>query len=226
MSEYCQDGAEVVGMRVNIRDRDSVSKMVSTTLEKFGQIDGLVNNGGGQFHSRAEDISQKGFHAVVETNLYGTWNCMFECFEQYMKENGGNIVNIVTINRMGMAGMAHSGAARAGVKNLSQSLGAEWMEYGIKINNIAPGTVYSPTAQANYGPLGEYLFKGAVKTIPAGRLGNTNDDLAPSVLFMLSDGAKYTTGQTLDVCGGQSLHNNYRQGLMDLADWHKQHKDR
>jgi len=226
LSEYCQDGAEVVGMRVNIRDRDSVSKMVSTTLEKFGQIDGLVNNGGGQFHSRAEDISQKGFHAVVETNLYGTWNCMFECFEQYMKENGGNIVNIVTINRMGMAGMAHSGAARAGVKNLSQSLGAEWMEYGIKINNIAPGTVYSPTAQANYGPLGEYLFKGAVKTIPAGRLGNTNDDLAPSVLFMLSDGAKYTTGQTLDVCGGQSLHNNYRQGLMDLADWHKQHKDR
>ena len=112
---------------------------------------------------------------------------------------------------MGMAGMAHSGAARAGVKNLSQSLGAEWMEYGIKINNIAPGTVYSPTAQvvlifkevtsfeiffkANYGPLGEYLFKGAVKTIPAGRLGNTNDDLAPSVLFMLSDGAKYTTGK-------------------------------
>ena len=57
------------------------------------------------------------------------------------------LVNIVTINRMGMAGMAHSGAARAGVKNLSQSLGAEWMEYGIKINNIAPGTVYSPTAQ-------------------------------------------------------------------------------
>ena len=91
LGEYCQDGAEVVGMRVNIRDRDSVSKMVSNTLEKFGQIDGLVNNGGGQFHSRAEDISQKGFHAVVETNLYGTWNCMFECFEQYMKENGGNI---------------------------------------------------------------------------------------------------------------------------------------
>ena len=59
------------------------------------------------------------------------------------------VVNIVTINRMGMAGMAHSGAARAGVKNLSQSLGAEWMEYGIKINNIAPGTVYSPTAQVS-----------------------------------------------------------------------------
>ena len=68
-----------------------------------------------------------------------------------MKENGGKIVNIVTINRMGMAGMAHSGAARAGVKNLSQSLGAEWAKYGIVINNVAPGTVYSATAQVKRG---------------------------------------------------------------------------
>jgi len=226
LGNSCADGGEVVGMVTNIRDRDSVKTMVEATLERFGQIDGLVNNGGGQFHSKAEDISQKGFHAVVDTNLYGTWNCINECFHQYMKEHGGNIVNIVTINRMGMAGMAHSGAARAAVKNLSQSLGCEWMEYGVKINNIAPGTVYSPTAQANYGPLGEYLFQGAIQTIPAGRLGDTNEDLAPAVLFMLSDGVKYTTGQTLDVCGGQSLHNNYRQGLMNLADWHKQHKDR
>jgi len=226
LEEDCVDGAEVMGMVTNIRDRDSCAKLITETLKRFERVDGLVNNGGGQFHSRAEDISQKGFHAVIDTNLYGTWNMMNEAFHQYMKENGGNIVNIVTINRMGMAGMAHSGAARAGVKNLSQSLGCEWMEYGVKINNIAPGTVYSATAQANYGPLGEFLFQGAIKTIPAGRLGNTNDDLAPSVLFMLSDGAQYTTGQTLDVCGGQSLHNNYRQGLMNLADWHKQHKDR
>ena len=162
LGNSCADGGEVVGMVTNIRDRDSVKTMVEATLEKFGQIDGLVNNGGGQFHSKgffhdkcfrrlycflAEDISQKGFHAVVDTNLYGTWNCINECFHQYMKEHGGNIVNIVTINRMGMAGMAHSGAARAAVKNLSQSLGCEWMEYGVKINNIAPGTVYSPTAQ-------------------------------------------------------------------------------
>ena len=106
-----------------------------------------MNNGGGQFHSHAENISHNGFHAVVDTNLYGTWNCIYEAFHQYMKENGGKIVNIVTINRMGMAGMAHSGAARAGVKNLSQSLGAEWAKYGIVINNVAPGTIYSATAQ-------------------------------------------------------------------------------
>ena len=61
--------------------------MVSDTLEKFGSLDGLVNNGGGQFHSAAENISQNGFHAVVDTNLYGTWNCINEAFHQYMKGN-------------------------------------------------------------------------------------------------------------------------------------------
>ncbi|CBY30579.1 unnamed protein product [Oikopleura dioica] len=225
LSSKCQDGAEVLGLQCNIRSRESVKQMISDTISHFGRVDGLVNNGGGQFHSPAENISANGFHAVVETNLYGTYHCMMEAFEQHMKENGGKIVNIVTINRMGMAGMAHSGAARAGVKNLSMSLGAEWAKYGIIINNVAPGTIHSDTAQANYGPLGELLFDGAVQTIPMGRLGSTTDDLAPSVIFMLSEGAKYTTGQTLDVCGGQSLHNNYRQGLVLLEEFMKKQQE-
>lgn len=123
LASKCQDGAEVLGLQCNIRSRESVKQMISDTISHFGRVDGLVNNGGGQFHSPAENISANGFHAVVETNLYGTYHCMMEAFEQHMKENGGKIVNIVTINRMGMAGMAHSGAARAGVKNLSMSLG-------------------------------------------------------------------------------------------------------
>merc|ERR1712130_25929 len=217
------DGGRVHGITCNIRDRESVSRMISDTLTEFGRLDGLVNNGGGQFHSAAENISPNGFHAVVDTNLYGTWNCIYEAFHQHMKENGGKIVNIVTINRMGMAGMAHSGAARAAVKNLSQSLGAEWAKYDVIINNVAPGTIHSDTAQANYGPIGEVLFEGAKETIPMGRLGDTVEDLAPSVIFMLSDGIKYTTGQTLDVCGGQSLHNNYRQGLVMLEKFMEQH---
>jgi len=221
--ETVADGGRILALECNIRSRDSVKNLISNTLEEFGRLDGLVNNGGGQFHSPAENISQNGFHAVVDTNLYGTWNCIYEAFHQHMKENGGKIVNIVTINRMGMAGMAHSGAARAGVKNLSQSLGAEWAKYGIVINNVAPGTVYSATAQANYGPLGEMLFEGAKATIPMGRLGDTEEDLAPSIIFMLSEGIKYTTGQTLDVCGGQSLHNNYRQGLVQLEEFLAKH---
>ena len=83
------------------------------------------------------------FRTIYERTRRQYWLVLNMRINKY----GYYLVNIVTINRMGMAGMAHSGAARAGVKNLSQSLGAEWMEYGIKINNIAPGTVYSPTAQ-------------------------------------------------------------------------------
>ena len=80
---------------------------------------------------------------------------MQEAFEQYMRDNGGQIVNIVTMNKTGMGGMSHTSAARAGVKSLSQSMGVEWMQYGISVNNVGPGVFTSPTAVANYGPMGE-----------------------------------------------------------------------
>lgn len=89
---------------------------------------------------------------------------MQEAFHQHMRENGGHIVNIVTTNRTGMPGMSHTSAARAGVKSLSQSIGAEWMQYGVTINNIGPGVFSSPTAMANYGPLGEVLFANTTRT--------------------------------------------------------------
>ena len=81
-------GSEVVGIPCDIRDRESVRELISGTIEKFGRLDGLCNNGGGQFHAKAHTISENGWDAVVHTNLYGTWNCMQEAFEQFMKENG------------------------------------------------------------------------------------------------------------------------------------------
>jgi len=126
LKSHCADGAEILPLQCNIRDRENVAEMMQKTLEKFGKIDGLVNNGGGQFWSPAEHINAKGFNAVVETNLTGTWNCIQEAYHQYMGENGGNIVNIVLISSMGMAGQSHSAAAREAVKNLSMTLGTEW----------------------------------------------------------------------------------------------------
>ena len=141
-------------------------------------------------------------------------------------------VNIVTTNRTGMAGMSHSGAARAGTKSLSQSLGGEWAKHGIVINNIAPGVIYSETAQANYGPIGDVLFDASRQMTPAGELGRVYEDCIPPIIFMLTPGVQYTTGnlslitsygvfyffiqigQTLDVCGGLSLYNNYMNQYM------------
>ena len=99
-------------LQCNIRDREQVSEVIAKTIEKFGRLDGLVNNGGGQFWAQAENISSNGFHAVVDTNLNGTWNCIQEAYHQYMGENGGNIVNIVLISSMGMTGQSHSGKKR------------------------------------------------------------------------------------------------------------------
>ena len=78
-------------------------------------------------------IFNVGFHAVVDTNLTGTWNCIQEAFHQYMEAHGGYIVNIVLISSMGMAGQSHSAAAREAVKNLSMSMGAEWARYGVQV---------------------------------------------------------------------------------------------
>ena len=155
-----------MGIQCNIRNRDEVAGAIEQTLDKWGRLDGLVNNGGGQFPANAENISSKGFHAVVDTNLNGTWNCIQEAYHQYMGEHGGNIVNIVLISSMGCAGISHSAASREAVKNLSMSLGAEWASKGIQgnrevyfveitqsniVNCIAPGYVYSDTAAASYG---------------------------------------------------------------------------
>lgn len=134
---------------------------------------------------------------------------MQEAFHQHMRDNGGHIVNIVTTNRTGMGGMSHTSAARAGVKSLSQSMGAEWMQHGITINNVGPGVFASPTAVENYGPIGEVVFENTKKCVPAGSLGDIENHLVAPIIFMLSPGVIYTTGQTLDVCGGLSLFNHY-----------------
>ena len=89
---------QVFPIRCNIRKEEEVMSMVTTTVKQFGKIDLLVNNGGGQFMSRTADISAKGWHAVVETNLTGTFYCLKHVYLQYMKEHGGSIVNIVVDN--------------------------------------------------------------------------------------------------------------------------------
>jgi len=203
--------SQVLGLQCDIRDRESVRQMVSKTLAEFGQLDGLCNNGGGQFTSKAQSISSNGWDSVVGTNLYGTWNVMQEAFDQHMRDHGGHIVNIVTTNRTGMGGMSHTSAARAGVKSLSQSIGVEWMQHGVTINNVGPGVFASPTAIENYGPLAEVMFGNMEKSVPAGHLGDIERHLVAPILFMMSSGVNYTTGQTLDVCGGLSLFNHYYQ---------------
>jgi len=193
-------GAEVDWCVVNIRDRDSVAALYDTTLQRFGSVDFVINNGGGQFLAPAQSIPPKGWNAVIETNLTGTWNMCQIGGEKWLYEHGGRIVNIVADMWCGFPGMIHTGAARAGVVNMTMTLAVEWASMGILINAVAPGIVLS-TGAHNY-PAG--TMEAMDQTVPLKRLGSVQD-VADSVAFLLSPAGDYITGATLRVDGGGSL---------------------
>ncbi|XP_061587333.1 peroxisomal trans-2-enoyl-CoA reductase [Cololabis saira] len=205
--------ATVTPLPCNIRSEDEVKALVSSVLQQFGRIDYLVNNGGGQFHSPAEDMSSKGWKAVVDTNLTGTFHCCKEVYTAWMKQHGGAIVNIIADMWKGFPGMSHTGAARAAVDNLTKSLAIEWAASGVRVNAVAPGTIFSKTAMENYKEFGSHLFKMSIPFSPAKRLG-LPEEISSAVCFLLSPGASYISGATLKVDAGQSLYRS----MWDIPD--------
>ena len=136
-------GNPVEGMVCNIRDREQVQQCLKNIIEKYGALHVLVNNGGGQYMSPAANIRPKGWDAVLETNLTGTWTLCQEAAKLYMLKNGGRIINITMLTDRGFPGMAHSCAARAGVEGLTKTLAVEWASKNITINCIQPGIIAS-----------------------------------------------------------------------------------
>jgi citronellol/citronellal dehydrogenase len=190
---------KVKAFALDIRDTASVSHLADLIEAQSGRLDILINNAGGQFPSPAEDISEKGWNAVVNTNLNGTWYVTQEMAKRFFfKQNAGNIVSIVMNNFSGTPGMTHSGAARAGVMNFTQSLAVEWANRGIILNCIAPGIIQS-SGLDNYPPS---LLAGITSKIPMKRLG-TCAEVAELTLFLAA--STYITGETVYVDGGSRL---------------------
>ncbi|RMG15262.1 MAG: SDR family oxidoreductase [Planctomycetota bacterium] len=187
----------------NIRREEEVAALFAWVREERGAVDGLVNNAGGQFVSPAEDISQKGWHAVVETCLTGTFLCCREAYRASMRERGGSIVNVVSEMWRGFPGMAHSGAARAGVVNLTKTLAVEWAHAGVRVNALAPGLIRT-TGLQKYGEALQPFLEEVARDVPAKRMG-TEAEVSAAATFLLSPAAAYVTGATLCVDGGGSL---------------------
>jgi peroxisomal trans-2-enoyl-CoA reductase len=196
-------GKVVAGPSTNIRKEEDIENLIAHVVEKHGSLDILVNNAGGQFVADSADISQKGFAAVVETNLQGTFLMCREAYKQYMQDNGGSIVNITIGNRNGMPGMMHSAASRAGVENMTASLCTEWIESKVRINCVRPGIIFTESGFENYGPAGDYFMDKIVHSLPARRLGSA-EEVSSAVTWLLSEGASYVTGNAICVDGGGS----------------------
>ena len=195
----------------DIRDEERVKAAVAEVLAAHGRIDGLVNNAGGQFPAPVETISLRGWEAVVKNNLTGGFLVSRECYNQWMKDHGGAIVNIIADMFMGMPGMAHSGAARAGMLNFTETAACEWACAGVRVNAVAPGWVASSGFET-YGDDFKNKLKVMSKKAPLQRYG-TESEVSAAIVFLLSEAASYITGSCIRVDGGVP---NARQGW-DLA---------
>jgi citronellol/citronellal dehydrogenase len=181
----------------DIREEERVREAVADTLGALGRLDFLVNNAGGQFSSPLEKISARGWDAVVRTNLGGGFLMARECYTQWMKPNGGAIVNMIADMWHGMPGMGHSGAARAGMLNFTETAALEWAP--VRVNAIAPGWIAS-SGLDHYPPEMADHIRGLPKKVPLGRLG-TESEISAAIVFLLSPAAAFISGSCLRVDG-------------------------
>ncbi|UTA46408.1 SDR family oxidoreductase [Simiduia sp. 21SJ11W-1] len=200
--EIQTDGGQVSSLAFDIRDEPAVEQAVAELANKHGQIHGLVNNAGGQFPAPLEMISAKGFDAVVRSNLLGGFLMAREVYKHSMQKHGGAIVNITADNLNGMPAMGHSGAARAGMENLTKTCAWEWGYFGVRVNAVAPGWVAS-SGFDTYDPHFQSLIKGVKDHVPLKRLA-FEAEISAAICFLLSPGASFINGHTLRIDGGSS----------------------
>lgn len=203
VAEIIEDGGQADHRVLDIRVEDDVKACVTSILEAHESIAGLVNNAGGQFPAPVAAINQKGFETVVRTNLVGGFLMAREIYTQHMSKHGGAMVNMLADMWKGMPGMGHSGAARAGMMNLTMTAAVEWAPSGVRVNAVAPGWIASS---------GMDTYDGAVKSmipmlknaVPLKRMG-TESEVSSAICFLLSEAAAFVTGATLKIDGAASL---------------------
>jgi citronellol/citronellal dehydrogenase len=198
--QFCESlGAKVYAETFNIRDHERCALFVRQVWQEFGRLHVLINNAGGQFPQLALDFKPKGWNAVIDNNLNGTWYMMQAAARVWAGHTSpGSIVNIVADFWRGMPGIAHTAAARAGVAYLSKSVAVEWAPLEIRVNCIAPG-VLETSGFAHYPPEGLKTYSQAN---PMRRAGDVWD-VAEACVYLAAPSGKFITGEVLTIDGGQ-----------------------
>jgi citronellol/citronellal dehydrogenase len=200
-TEIQADGGDASFHACDIRNEAAVQAMVADIVAARGQIDGLVNNAGGQYITPLEKISAKGWQAVIDTNLTGGFLVARECYLQSFAQHGGAVVNIVADIWGSMPGMGHSGAARAGMVSFTETAAVEWAKSGVRVNAVAPGYIAS-SGMDHYPPEAGPMLREMAQTVPLGRFG-TEAETAAGIVFLLSPAASFISGTVLRIDGAR-----------------------
>lgn len=185
-------------LKMDVADASSVEAGMAEILKAFGNIDGLVNNAGITRDQLLLRMKNEDFDAVINANLKGTFLCCQTVLKPMLKARAGSIVNITSvIGHSGNAGQANYAASKAGIEAFSKSLALEIASRGIRVNCVAPGFIGTEMTDQ----LNDAQKTAIMEKIPLGKIGDVND-VAACVEFLLSDGSRYMTGQTLHVNGG------------------------
>jgi NAD(P)-dependent dehydrogenase (short-subunit alcohol dehydrogenase family) len=191
-------GDDALAVPADLREADDVERVVAATIERFGGLDVLVNNAGGQFTAPAEEISDGGWRAVTRVTVDAVWSLTRTVATQAMIPGGGGLIVFVGFSPLrGIPGFAHASAGRAAVANLASGLALEWSRYGIRSVCVAPGTI----ATEGLDDYDESAIEGWARSVPLGRLGRP-EEVAAVIAFLASAGGAYVTGTTIAIDGG------------------------
>ena len=194
-------GRQSLAIATDVRSPEQVDNLVRQTVARFGRVDILVNDAGANFACPVEEMTPNGWDTIIAINLKGPFLCCQAVGKVMIEQRSGKIINISsTAGFSGSKGMAHYGAAKAGVINFTRSLALEWAQYHINVNSIAPGPIETEGDQA-VRQLTPEEKEAQIKSIPVGRNGRP-EDIAYAAIYLASEASSFMTGETIVVDGG------------------------
>ena len=201
VQEIEQKGVFCKGYQIDVGSFEDVQNMKKSMLEDFGGLEILVNNAGVVEDSSLALMSKDKWDSVINTNLNGTFNVTKAFIITLLKQKSGHVINMTSYSGVrGMAGQANYAASKGGIIAFTKSLAREAAPYNVRVNAVAPGFIETDMLDN----LSEQYLSKAIETVPLGRLGKA-EEVAHLVSFLVSDNAKYITGQTIQIDGGLGI---------------------